>query len=157
ASGRELHKAHRLSNVVTLLAFSRDGETLFSKGNENDIRIWDVATWRERPLPDGPEDAAESLAYSPDGKFLASTCGNRIWLWEAATGKVFRKIDAGTDRVRFVTFSADGKSLISGTEDCTLHVWDPETGAEKRRIPGRGQRSEKVALSPDGMTVAAWD
>ncbi len=53
-------------------------------------------------------------------------------------------------------FSADGKSLISGSYDGILRIWDLESGKEQRRIVDGKGLVEHAALSPDGKTLAAW-
>jgi WD40 repeat protein len=67
-----------------------------------------------------------------------------------------RKLDADKGTVSALAFSADGTSIIAGCFDGTLRVWDAATGQERSRIQGEGSRIERMALSPDGETVAAW-
>ncbi len=154
---KELRKPLRLAGPVYQLAFSPDGATLLSRGPENQVRLWDVAAWRERPAADGPRGAVGSLAYSPDGKVVAACSGSGVWLWEAATGKAVRRLDPPAGRMFLgVAFSADGRTLAAGDNEGTVHIWDPRTGAERRRLRA-GARADHVALSPDGAVVAAWD
>jgi RNA polymerase sigma factor (sigma-70 family) len=156
-SRKEVHKPLRLRRPVFQLAFSPDGKTLLTSERDCQVRLWDVAAWRERVPAEGPEDGIASLTYSPDGKLVAAACGGRVWLWEAATGKVVRTLEGDPDsRLAAVAFSADGKLLVAGNYDGTVLVWDPGTWDERRRLPGAGSRAELFALSPDGVTVAAW-
>jgi WD40 repeat protein len=57
--------------------------------------------------------------------------------------------------VQCLAFSPDGKVLASGSEDCTVRLWDVQTGKEIRRITWHTGRVESVAFSPDGKVLAS--
>jgi WD40 repeat protein len=156
ASKKELHQAHKLRTPPHQLTFSRDGKTLISSGAENHVRLWDVATWRERLPADGPGWGIGTVAYSTDGKLVTSADSNRIWLWATATAKILRMFEGQADTVSAVLFSADGKSLVLGSHDGTLRIWDLGTGKEQGRISNGKGWVQYIALSPDGRTLAAW-
>jgi RNA polymerase sigma factor (sigma-70 family) len=145
---------------VTQLAFSPDGETLISRGHENHIRLWDVASGKERKPAEGPSYAIHDLAYSPNAKLVAAASANRIWLWSATTGKLVRMLESTGPEVRTVAFSADGKSLVSASQDrvwrgdITLQLWDSETGKEQHRIRMKGDSVRQMKLAPDAKTLA---
>jgi len=72
-----------------------------------------------------------SVAFSPDGKTLASGSGEDIQLWDVATGKEQATLQEGHNGyVRSVAYSPDGKTLASGSDDMTIKLWDVATGKE---------------------------
>ncbi|WJW70100.1 serine/threonine protein kinase (plasmid) [Candidatus Chlorohelix allophototropha] len=98
----------------------------------------------------------ESVAYSPDGKTLASgSLDNSIKLWDAVTGKELRTLSGHTSAVESVAYSPDGKTLASsGSNDYSIKLWDAVTGKELRTLSDHDY-VRSVAYSPDGKTLAS--
>jgi glucose/arabinose dehydrogenase len=105
----------------------------------------------------------QSLAYSPDGKLLASGgAQGAISLWDATTGRLVRRLVGHERDCQRVVFAPDGKLLASlGWEEEVIILWDPAAGQEVRRLPGhpgqkgvRGQ-TNAVTFTPDGKHLAS--
>jgi hypothetical protein len=167
--------------AVYCLAFSPDGKQLLSGSEDQTLKLWDASTGnliREfkahdaKAFPKGHRDAVYCLAFSPDGKTVASGGADRtIKLWNVADGAVLRelvnpaiKVDAGEPApaqpgyVYAVRFTADGKKLLSAGHapgrKGSLSLWSvPEGKLLHTEEMTLGQFYAAV-LSPDGKYIA---
>src|SRR5262249_16873152 len=132
------HHLAEQTGKVTTLAYSRDGRSLAvgsgREGSAGEVRIYSIlATGLPSDKPAqilvGHQDAVLDVAWSPDGRVLA-TCGydRLIKLWDAATGKELRTLKDHSDSVYGVTFSPDGRLLASASADRAVKVWNVATG-----------------------------
>jgi RNA polymerase sigma factor (sigma-70 family) len=181
-TGREIHLLNKHTDIVWSLAFSPDGERLYSGGADKTIRIWDIAGGREVGRIEGCPNPVCLLAMSPDGKWLASVGMHydkysadklhwstfpRVHLWDTATRKEVRQIvapDVAIDQRGFpadgfhaLAFTPDSKTLVTTGVRNIVRLWDVATGKQRRQIKLPGTMAYTVAVSPDGRTLAAGD
>jgi WD40 repeat protein len=134
------------------LAYSADGKLLATGGSSDySVRLYDTAT-RKAILSYVPHKAwVTGLAFSPDGKRLASA-SDEIVVCDTATGKVLRTLNGG----RSIAFSPDGKQLLGlGYHQglaTVVTIWDVETGKVVRQWEGS---YSFVGFSKDGKRVVA--
>ena len=125
----------------------------------------DLATADKKPVQVAHMSLVESLAYSPDGKLIASGAFQEVILWDAHTGMARQKLTGFGDRVVALAFSADGKLLATGggpaSEDGEVRVFEAATGKlvmDEKTTDPKNNHSDTVfgvCFSPDSKMLAS--
>ncbi|GKZ85256.1 hypothetical protein AnigIFM56816_011022 [Aspergillus niger] len=105
---------------------------------------------------EGHSGPVRSVAFSPDGRTLASgSSDDKIKLWDTATGVEQRTLTGHSSWVWSVAFSPDGRTLASGADDKTIKLWNTATGIEQYTLTGHSSSVRSVIFSPDGCMLAS--
>jgi WD40 repeat protein len=172
ASGREVVTIRAYSGNVYGLAIRPDGAQLATasggQGTEAQhqkpgaLKLWDAKSGKELCNFSGHTAPIYGVAFSPDGKQLASAGADRtIRLWDVNGGKELRTLKGHTDTVYAVTFSPDGKRLASASGDFfnnnhgQLKIWDAASGKDLLTLKGHTATVYHIAFSPDGRYLAS--
>ena len=164
AAFAELDDLHRSLND---LALSADGRLLAAAGDDGRVLLDDATTGARLHTLAGHSSPVLGVAFSPDGRRLASCSGQldgegdaSIRLWDTATGDPLALLVGHTSAVCAVAFSPDGRRLASvsgralSRDDDTLRLWDVATGECLGVHPGHQGLVSCVEFSPDGRLVA---
>jgi WD40 repeat protein len=116
----------RFSNLgrVFALAFSSDGRLLASGAWDGSIRVFEIATGKQRLLLHEHAGPVRKLAFSRDGHWLASAGkAPGVCLWDLQSGKLATVLGSAKNDVGDVDISPDGMQVAANVRG-TLHVWD---------------------------------
>jgi len=120
-------------------------------GHAGEVRLWD-RSGKLRAVLLGHAWDVRALAWSPDGRLLASgSVDGSVRIWEATSGKCVAKYQ-GTDNVQSLAFSPDGHLLAVGFWAARLLVLEPATGVQ--RGTREGVNVNQLCWSPDGALLA---
>src|SRR5262245_39072026 len=143
----------RHRGYVVSLAFAADGKSVASGSYDFTAAVWDAATGLPRYRLPRQRTYVYAVAFSPDGKRLATTGGadNTIRLWDAATGQPAGAIPCGARNATCLRFSPDSKLLAFGLYDAApIILWDLAAGRELRRLEGHLGGTRSLDFGPDG-------
>lgn len=154
------------SNYPTYVGFSPDGMLVVSGDGDGVIRLWDVSTGQNTATLEGHTGSISSIAFSPDGKSIASASlartllpsnnpvDNTVRLWDVASGQVKSILKGHTDSVSSIIFSPDNRFIVSGSLDKTIRVWDIASG-QTTTVLQNDSEIKDIASDPSGNLIAS--
>ncbi len=97
----------------------------------------------------------EAVAFSPNGRTIASGSFKDVKLWNAVDRSLLSTLKGHSNQVKSVAFSPDGRIVASGSNDRTIKLWNVTNGRLLSTLKGHSDIVTSVAFSPDGRTIAS--
>jgi RNA polymerase sigma factor (sigma-70 family) len=160
--------------MLDAVAFAPTGDTLAVSGfgptaaelddRVYELRILDAKTGRPIWSHVGRGEQACSLAFAPNGRYLARAGWNTVKLWNPKTGEPVRTLNPSRGTVFAVAFTPDGQALVGGgnipTADVNhqaglVTIWNVASGQIIQTLEGHKGGVHAVAVAPDGKTAAS--
>jgi WD40 repeat protein len=143
-------------------ALSPDGKTLAVGGlppgasrDGTPIYIITLASGRIERLLDGHKSTIADLAFSADGKRLASASMDKtVRIWDPFAGTCEKTLEGHTGPVLAVAWNPDGDRLVTGSTDKTARIWSVESSETVAVLKGHQREVRCVAWSRDGKSIA---
>jgi WD40 repeat protein len=144
---------------------ARDRAAIVDFGMKNAVRLWNIRTGRMIAELRRHKRSVYALAFSTDGRWLASAVGHDLILWDLASGKS-RTVKVSVrgwifdmDSISSLAFAPDGSALVGGGGS-NAAVWEVPSLTQRTSLHQTGydlhsRRREQVAFSQDGRTVAS--
>jgi RNA polymerase sigma factor (sigma-70 family) len=164
ATGKQVRELADIKGFINAVAFSPDGKLLAAAGDpmvaapaadrHGEICIWDFETAKEKSRLRGHEHGVSSLAFSPDGKTVASTGSDQhIRVWDVASAKELGSVQASRSLLHSVAFAPDGRGLASGGDENAVKLWDLPSLQQRPIGAGHETWVSFLAFTPDGKRL----
>ena len=154
------------TDSVVAVAFSHDGEYVATGGLDGRVRVWRRHgsgdawhTWEFLTNLEGPSEVVW-LTWHPRGPVLvAGASDTTIWMWKLPSGAEMMIFNGHTGSVTCGRFTPDGRRLVTGSDDGSLIVWDPTSGAPLAKLKDSDTRFAldggitSLCVSPDNKLV----
>lgn len=141
------------------LAVASQGDVVAVGDWTGQIHVLELPKLDARKVFPAHEEMVTTLAFSPNGRILASGAGYSdasVRLWNPSTGKAIGSPLAGHHRyVQALAFSPDGNTLASASADQSIRLWELERGQEIGVLRGHVQEVWALAYLPDGKRLVS--
>jgi WD40 repeat protein len=148
--GVKVFKKH--NGAVKALAFSTDGKTLASGGDDKMIFFWNPETGELTGSIENPF-AIKALSFTTDDKIIAA-CGNDIRLIDRQ-GNLIRTFGGYTTDIWSLSYNKPTQRITAGSYSKTIKVWDFNTGKPLLLLEGHERSCLPVSFSPSGKIIAS--
>lgn len=162
-NGKHLLAFEGVTDYPRCAAFSPDGKKVVVGHSDNTqwnfvdnpatVRVWDAETGKLLLSEKGHTSAITAVAWSKDGKTIASSSFDKtVRIWDAKSLKHVKTLKVSEAGCDHVAFTPDAKQIVTTGcgNDHAVRVWDVETGRQVRRFDGHTSHALCVAVTADG-------
>ncbi|HZU96265.1 MAG TPA: WD40 repeat domain-containing serine/threonine-protein kinase, partial [Planctomycetota bacterium] len=156
-TGRELWHAETHQGEARSVAFSPDGKSVVSGGDDGMAVLRETASGAALGTLAGHTSSIESVAYSPDGKLVATASQDQsVRFWDSVERREKTPARLGSrSRITAIAISADKKRVATAGWDRVLRLWDMEKEEEVAALEGHAAGISALAFSRAGDRIAS--
>jgi WD40 repeat protein/transcriptional regulator with XRE-family HTH domain len=156
SDGKLLWVSRGHNHWIFSLTFSPDQTQIISGSPDTTLRFWDVITGEQLNLWRNPVGEINAIALNADGILVAGGSEPQVPLVDTTTRTQLRELQGHTgSRILAVACSPDGETVLTGSTDRTLKLWDIATGNCQQTLVGHTGGVRSVTFSPDGKIIAS--
>jgi eukaryotic-like serine/threonine-protein kinase len=135
------------------VAYSPGGQAMVAGISNGTATVWDLANGKALLTLQGDSGDIGSLAFSSDGRRIATGSRDKAKIWDASSGKELLTLQVQGRAMTSLAFSLDGQRIVTGCSDLTARLWDVSSGKELLTLQGHSGDVTSVAFSPDGRRI----
>jgi WD40 repeat protein/DNA-binding SARP family transcriptional activator len=132
---------------------------VLASGSQNTIALWDIERGQVIDVLRGHTREIQNLAFSPDGRMLASgSHDGKILLWDVGIperSRMLGSLQGHSKTVSALVFHPNSAILASGSADCTIRLWDCSTLQARQILQGHASDVAALDFSADGQTLVS--
>jgi len=137
---------------TTAIAFHPKQQLLASVGQDGKVRVWDTITGAEQSVQQGGAAWVERVAWSTDGKYLATAAGKIVRIWDGTTFEMLREYTGHAATIADIAWQK-GKPILAVVAYGGIHIYDPEQPDALHHWEWKGSPLN-VAWAPNGKMLA---
>ncbi|MDA3823544.1 MAG: WD40 repeat domain-containing protein [Bacteroidales bacterium] len=154
-------------NTIWSMDINKTGEYIVSTEVNKTFQLSNVYEGRIEQSMRGHDDVTLAVAFSPDGKKIASGSNDRkVFLWDLETREKIAEFQGHSDNIYDLAFSPDGKLLASCSKDNSVRIWNIEENKLLHLLKGHREMVLEIEFSPNGkylisasadQAIKLWD
>jgi WD40 repeat protein len=155
------------SGQVRSVVFPPDGKQIASGSCDRKVKLWDAVTGELQKTLIGHTRSVNTVAFSPDGRYIASgSSDTMVNLWDITTGGIKKVLATRanlkrsyqfmwSEEVRTLAFSSNGKTIVSGSDDSSIKIWDISMEDNQEIPESHLSWVLFVSFSPNGKQIVS--
>ena len=157
-TGEKISEFNCEGELITNLSFNKDGSLIVVMYSEYELRIWNSKSGKCERIFNYDYPLSGNITFSPESTILAcaSKKDKSIHLWDL-TSENRQTLEGHTDFICLLLFSNDGSILASGSEDCSIIIWDVKTGLPINQFKGHKGYITNLSFNQEGTMIASSD